>query len=238
MATSINSISDVNRILYINLKHRVDRKEHVEKQLKTVGFSSFERFDAIKMKFGVLGCSLSHLKCLAIAKQNNWSHVLICEDDIEFLDPELFKKQLNGFLSTVKSWDVILLAGNNIKEYTKPNEYSIKVSWCQTTTGYLVKREYYDKLFNNIKFSVEKLMKEPQNHHIYAIDQYWTKLQYTDNWFLITPPTVVQRDDYSDIEKRRTNYKHIMLNLDKYENSSETDNQSKITENPFVKNGL
>jgi hypothetical protein len=81
-------------------------------------------------------------------------------------------------------------------------------------------------------------MKEPQNHHIYAIDQYWTKLQYTDNWFLITPPTVVQRDDYSDIEKRRTNYKHIMLNLDKYDKSSETDNHNKITENPFIKNGL
>lgn len=227
------NISDIKHAFYINLEHRVDRRIHIEKELKSVGLNAFQRFNAIKMNFGALGCSLSHLKCLTIAKENNWEHVLICEDDMQFLDPTLFVKQLNGFLSNVTDWDVVLLAGNNIKEYTTPNEYSIKVSWCQTTTGYLVKREYYDALIDNFKTSVERLIKQPHNHHIYALDQYWTKLQYTDNWFLITPPTVVQRDDYSDIEKRRTNYKSIMLNVDKT-----NEKNGKITKNPFIENNI
>jgi hypothetical protein len=32
---------------------------------------------------------------------------------------------------------------------------------------------------------------------------------------LITPLTVTQREDYSDIEKRSTNYSHLMLDLNK-----------------------
>jgi hypothetical protein len=32
---------------------------------------------------------------------------------------------------------------------------------------------------------------------------------------LITPLSVVQREDYSDIEQRVTNYGHLMLDLDK-----------------------
>lgn len=233
----LKSFSDIKNAFYINLEHRVDRKHHVENQLNSIGITTHTRCNAIKMKFGALGCSLSHLKCLKTAKDNNWSHVLICEDDIQFLDPPLFVKQLNGFLENVDDWDVVLIAGNNIKEYSTTNEYSVKVSWCQTTTGYLVKSDYYDKLIENFTTSIEKLIKEPQNHHLYAIDQYWTKLQHTDNWFLITPPTVVQRDDYSDIEKRRTNYKSIMLQLDK-PTSNNNKNKNSPYENPLIKNNL
>jgi len=234
----LKSFSDIKNAFYINLEHRVDRKHHVENQLNSIGITTHTRFNAIKMKFGALGCSLSHLKCLKTAKENNWDHVLICEDDIQFLDPQLFVKQLNGFLENVDDWDVVLIAGNNIKEYSVTNDYSVKVSWCQTTTGYLVKRDYYDKLIDNFATSIEKLIKEPYNHHLYAIDQYWTKLQHTDNWFLITPTTVVQRDDYSDIEKRRTNYKSIMLQLDKLTSYNNNKNRNTPSENPLIKNNL
>jgi GR25 family glycosyltransferase involved in LPS biosynthesis len=232
MSKNLKSINDIKNVFYINLQHRVDRKHHVENQLKSIGITNYTRFDAIKMNYGVLGCSLSHLKCLVNAKENNLDHILICEDDIQFLDPQLFIKQIDGFLKNVEKWDVVLLGGNNIKEYSITNDYSVKVSWCQTTTGYLVKNEYYDKLIDNFRTSVNNLIKEPQKHTLYAIDQYWTKLQYTDNWFLITPMSVVQRDDYSDIEKRITNYKSVMLKLDK------TNSNNKITENPLIKNNL
>ena len=58
-------------------------------------------------------------------------------------------------------------------------------------------------------------MKEPEKHVFYAIDKYWFHLQERDNWFLITPLTVIQRADYSDIEKKTTNYAKGMLDLDK-----------------------
>ena len=90
----LSNISDIKNAFYINLESRPDRKKHVEKQLKNIGISA-ERFNAIKLPNGALGCSMSHLKCLEIAKQNDWDSVLIIEDDIQFLDPTLFISQLN-----------------------------------------------------------------------------------------------------------------------------------------------
>jgi hypothetical protein len=52
-------------------------------------------------------------------------------------------------------------------------------------------------------------------HYFFAIDKYWFCLQQFDNWYLIIPPTIVQREGYSDIEKRVTNYKNMMTDIDK-----------------------
>ena len=49
----------------------------------------------------------------------------------------------------------------------------------------------------------------------FAIDQYWHKLQLEDKWYLVTPLTVTQKPDYSDIEKRTINYNYVMLDLEK-----------------------
>jgi GR25 family glycosyltransferase involved in LPS biosynthesis len=211
----IGGITDIKHTLYINLSSRVDRKEHVEKELGKIGIP-FERFNAIKLPNGALGCSMSHLKCLQIAKEMGWSHVFICEDEIQFIDPELLKKQLDTFLKTHSDdWDVLLVAGNNMPPYIPIDESCVQVKQCQTTTGYIVKQHYYDTLITNFKLGIQCLMREPHKHSIYAIDKYWFFLQQQDRWFLIVPLTVVQRTDYSDIEKRMVNYKRIMTDLDK-----------------------
>ena len=50
---------------------------------------------------------------------------------------------------------------------------------------------------------------------LYAIDMYWKHLQSKDNWYLLYPLTVTQYENYSDIEKRNTNYNHLMLDPEK-----------------------
>ena len=210
----MNTISDINYAFYINLITRPDRKQYVESQLDKIGIQA-ERFNAVKLPNGALGCSMSHLKCLETAKKNNWSHLLIVEDDITFLQPEVFKNQLSLFLSKHDNWDVVLIGGNNVPPYTKIDDTCVKVYSCQTTTGYLVNGHYFDTLIQNYRDGIRKLIEFPQQHVIYAIDKYWFQLQKKDNWFLIIPLTVVQREDYSDIEKRCTNYSHVMLDLDK-----------------------
>jgi len=210
----MESIQDIKHAFYINLASRPDRKQHVESQLNIIGIKA-ERFNAIKLPNGALGCSMSHLKCLEIAKENSWPHLLIVEDDIRFLNPDVFKTQLSSFLSKHKSWDVVLVGGNNVPPYTKIDDTCIKVSTCQTTTGYLVNGHYFDTLIDNFRTGIKKLIEFPQQHINYAIDKYWFQLQRKDNWFLIIPLTVTQREDYSDIEKRPTNYTPVMLDLDK-----------------------
>jgi hypothetical protein len=70
-------------------------------------------------------------------------------------------------------------------------------------------------LIENIKTGIKKLMDYPDKHVLYAIDKYWFNLQKKDKWYLIIPLSVTQREDYSDIEKRATNYSRAMLDLDK-----------------------
>jgi len=211
---NLSCLTDIKHAFYINLLERPDRKIHVETQLKSIGINNFYRFNAIKVLNGALGCSMSHLKCLQIAKEENFPHILIVEDDIQFLDVELFINQTNGFFKN-NVWDVMLLAGNNMPPYIKKDNYCVRVSKCQTTTGYLVLSHYYDKMIANIKMGINNLIKDPKNHRFFAIDKYWFSLQKEDLWYLIVPLSVIQREDYSDIEKKKTNYKKPMLDLDK-----------------------
>jgi glycosyl transferase family 25 len=210
----MKNTQDITHAFYINLESRTDRKEHVEQQLQYVGINA-TRFNAIKLENGALGCSMSHLKCIETAKKNNWDHILIVEDDITFLNPLLFVNNLNKFLEKNSDWDVVLIGGNIIPPYKKVDATCVQVINCQTTTGYLVKSHYYDTLIQNYKEGINKLLKEPENHYQYAIDKYWFSLQERGKWFLITPLTVTQKEDYSDIEKKETNYSRVMLDLEK-----------------------
>jgi glycosyl transferase family 25 len=211
----INSIDDIKHAFYINLEHRVDRKNQVEEELKTLGIKA-ERFNAIKMENGAIGCSMSHLKILQDAVNNNLDHVLIVEDDISFLKPEVFKTQINKFFELHgNNWDVILLAGNNMPPYKPIDDTCIQVSRCQTTTGYLVNGHYIKVLMQNVKLGLTNLISKPSEHSKFAIDKFWFVLQGASKWFLITPLTVVQREGYSDIEKRVINYENIMQDINK-----------------------
>ena len=212
----MNSISDIKHAFYINLRSRPDRKQHVESQLKTIGINA-ERFNALKMDNGALGCSFSHLKLLEMAKANNYEHILIMEDDILFTEPDVFISQFNSFLSNHKDFDVAIISGNNCPPFTNIDDTCVQVTRCQTTTCYLVQQHYFDTLIKNFREGIYKLIKEPHNHKLYAIDKYWFQLQAIDKWYLIIPLTVTQREDYSDIEKRATNYTSAMLDLDKVE---------------------
>ena len=215
--SKINSLDDIKHAFYINLEHRTDRKEHVENQLATIGLKG-ERFNAIKMENGAIGCSMSHLKLLQEAVKNNLPHILIVEDDITFLEPEVFKTQINKFFELHQNnWDVVLLAGNNMPPYEKIDETCIKTSRCQTTTGYLVNGHYIKILMQNIKMGLTNLLNKPDDKMNFAIDKFWFILQQSSKWYLIIPLTVIQREDYSDIEKRVTNYENLMKDLDKEE---------------------
>ena len=219
MATTPTTTTTISNIegYYINLKSRTDRKMHVEHQLDLIGIrDNVKRFNAIHNVNGRIGCSLSHLKCIQMAKEQNMECVLIIEDDIYFLLPDEFVKNVNKFLSNSNNiWDVLLLAGNVLPPFTTNDEVSIKITHCQTTTGYIVKRHYYDTLISNIKEGVEKLMKNPEHHYFFAIDKYWINLQKQHRWMLLIPLTVVQKPDYSDIEKKYTDYQHLMTSIDK-----------------------
>jgi hypothetical protein len=207
----------LKHVLYINLEHRTDRLEYVVGELGKIGIFHGERFPAIKMAAGNVGCTLSHIKCLELAKKNEWPFVFICEDDITFTNPRVFCESLQKFAESGIPWDVLVVGGNNCPPFQFITEYCIRVQNVQTTTGYIVRKEYYDVLLANFKDGVSRLMREPDKKKHYSIDIYWKQLQQLDRWYLLTPLTVVQNYDYSDIEGKMIDYRGMMLDLDKRE---------------------
>jgi hypothetical protein len=102
-----------------------------------------------------------------------------------------------------------------VPPYNQVEDYCARVFYCQTTTGYVVKKQYYKTLLLNFRESAKNLMREPNNPKAYALDMYWKRLQIQDYWYMITPPTVIQYESYSDIENRTLNYKNLMLDMEK-----------------------
>jgi GR25 family glycosyltransferase involved in LPS biosynthesis len=200
---------------FINLNHRTDRLEHITQEFNKMGITA-ERVEGIQPKTPAIGCTLSHIKCLELAKKRDYEQVFICEDDITFTNPELFKQNLQNFVNNdTINWNVLIVSGNNCPPFQKLYEYACRVFYCQCCTGYIVKKEYYDTLLANFKEGLSKLIQDPSNKPQYAVDRYWFKLQMQDYFYLITPLTVIQYDNYSDIEQKQVSYTNVMLDLDK-----------------------
>jgi len=201
--------------LFINLEDRKDRLEHALNEFEKMGIKA-ERVNAVKLKNGAIGCTMSHIKCIELAKERKYEQVFVCEDDITFLNVDLFKENIEKFYDNDDIlWDVLIVGGNNVPPFQQVEPYCARVFSCQTTTGYIVKRSYYDTLLKNFKDSVRNLIKTPENKREFALDIYWKRLQMQDFWYMITPPTVTQYENYSDIEEQVTNYDHLMLDMDK-----------------------
>ena len=57
--------------LFINLEQRPDRLEHAQAEFKKMRIDA-ERVNAVKTKMGAVGCTLSHIRCLELAKQRKY----------------------------------------------------------------------------------------------------------------------------------------------------------------------
>jgi len=199
----------IDAIIYINLKHRTDRKEWIEKEISRMGFSKniVHRINAIHdTDCGHLGCGKSHVAALNLAIENKWSRVMILEDDFEF---RIDKKDLDTFLTDMDKlkWDVILLAlGHN--ELCEKRDNIRKVICSTTASGYILKSDYYDTLLENFEGSVKKTIEQLADfrktnktkfiHGVHAVDQSWTELQKKNNFYTRDPVVGKQANFSSD----------------------------------------
>ena len=202
---------------YINLEHRKDRYDNVQKQMEWWPKNKLIRIDAIKHEDGALGCGLSHIKALKhakkIANSRNQSYVLILEDDFKWKFDEIKTKDI--LISAIKSnivCDVITLITCSQCGAQIENTDNIlrKVSNSGSTAGYIVKIDYIDKLIDtfenimSIRIKNKITKKNPQsdkkwNHSSTQIDQAWKKLQQLDNWHTTNPTLVKIIDTPSNI---------------------------------------
>ena len=186
--------NNIDKIIYINLDKRKDRKEHIENELNNFGLD-FERYEAIEMKSG---CSISHLNVLKLARERNYKNILILEDDFTFLvSKEEFEIQLTLFFNANIDYNVCMLS-YNLNESEKTNyDFIVKALDVQTASGYIVNSNYYDKLIDLYEWANPKLS-ETGEHWIYSNDQVWKRYQRDDKFYCFTLRIGKQMDGYSD----------------------------------------
>jgi glycosyl transferase family 25 len=189
----------VDKILYINLEDRKDRRKEIEEELKFISNDKIMRFNAIKHQHGYIGCVMSHIACLDYAIKNDLNNIMILEDDASFSNYKDGIKILKELLN--KDWDVITL-GNVGVDYDKE---TYKLNSAQTTTGYIVNNHYFKILRKNFMDGMKKA-EETHDWPNYALDQYWKKLQKKDNWYIVVPSLVIQRPSFSSICNQHVDY--------------------------------
>lgn len=202
-------------VIYINLSHRIDRKELILNEIqkiKTIDESQIFRIDAVlEPMCGHIGCGKSHIKALELAIANDWSSVLVLEDDFCFNEhyegEHSFKK-----IQTIE-WDAVLLA--QVYHCNQDSEYAFlkRARRSTTSSGYIVRRHYYPVLLENFKNSVTIMEREFQTHSANciaqnapvsklnicsAIDQHWFSLQDRDTFYAFHPPIGHQIPLWSD----------------------------------------
>jgi glycosyl transferase family 25 len=206
----------IDAILYINLDHRTDRREHLEAEFKRMAIPAekIHRIDAIKNANGALGCTMSHIKCLKLVEQHpEWKTVMIMEDDYTFRGkrPVDFTRPLASFFQTYPvgsdTWDVFLPSYNhwNARIEDTTDERFKRVRYSQTTSSYIFQRRYLERLKTNFRESATNLLRHGKQP-AHCLDINWTKLQQEDRWFLIIPSLGYQYDNHSDIEGRVVRY--------------------------------
>ena len=181
------------KILYINLDHRTDRREHIEKH-----FPNSERFSAIKdANGGYFGCVRSHIQCLKIAKYRRYESIIILEDDFKYKDERTLLS-----MDIPETFDMLLLSnlisGGDTTKYDDKFDRVFKAQW---TSGYLIHQNFYDTLINTFEDSLKALYEKYSRENY--LDIYWNKI-FKDSLILKHKNIIGGQleNDFSDIQKK------------------------------------
>ena len=183
--------NNIDKIFYINLDKRTDRKEEIENELKRMDLTA-ERYPAIYTpNSGIVGCGYSHLNVLKLAKERGYKNVLIFEDDCIFL--ENFENEAKKCVDELKNveWDILYFGGevNNYCVDVSENLVKVENGGVYCCHAYAVNKRFYDVILNvNV-------------HHVDILDIFF--LNYSSNsrtYILSRKLLAIQDSIHSDIK--------------------------------------
>jgi glycosyl transferase family 25 len=200
-------MENIDKIIYINLDRRTDRRAEIETELTKMGLSAI-RFSAFETPGdGMKGCQMSHLEVLKIARDQKWKNVLILEDDFMFkVSREELDNELNKVFKNNIKYDVLMLAYNlfNSQPYNDTIAYARQAL---TTAGYIINSTFYDEIIKALEIGLDMYIKT-KKFNIYGVDTCTLHLQQTKEWFYFLKRLGIQRPSYSDLL-----YKHVEYNV-------------------------
>ena len=197
----------IDKIFYINLESRKDRNEEMLTEFSRMNIpeEQVHRFPAIRSSPGSIGCALSHLNLLMFIKQKGYTNTIILEDDFQFIiSPDELRENMSRFFETVPKYDVVMLS-YVLLQSAPFNPVCNRALCAQTTSGYMIHKDFLDKLIGCYKTALPLLVKT-HDEEKYACDQSWKSLQPSSGWFYFNQRIGRQRPGYSDIENRFVDY--------------------------------
>jgi len=191
----------IPKLFYINLEKRTDRNGQFLSNFSDHEKYNIERIDAFyEPQNGALGCLKSHIYTLKKAKGLEFEFILVCEDDLCIINMIKLNSVLDRFFKEIKIWDVLLVAhGSTTILKNTYNRNFAKIVSAQTTSAYIIKKDYIDTLLNIYEESLKKYESSKKWTCNYCVDQSWKILQSKDNWYAVFPRLARQRESYSDI---------------------------------------
>ena len=194
-------------IWVINLERRKDRWEHFLAQMKSLGITSFRRFEAydkpvdhLGNQNGNMGCTSSHRALYEIiAHEKPSKPVLIFEDDVAFAhgDPQ---RAFAEFAGEIPSDMAMLYLGGHYAEVPQRwvTPRLIRINRMLTTSSYFVTWQQARKM-------------APHISGIGPIDTLLGKWNVEDPCYICEPRLFVQYPNFSDLQERHASNHQMML---------------------------
>ena len=179
----------------INLKHRIDRRDHMINEIKKLPVS-YQFIDGIIDETKT--CFQSQKKCIQLAKDNNLPYIMVLEDDAIFTDNclELFKNSFEEIQNL--EWDMFFLGANLQAPATKISDTLLKLNGAFAAHAYLVHKRFYDTIINL--------------PHTCEMDVHYNNLMLYNNIYMCDPMIAYQKPSYSDLQNGYRDYNEAIYN--------------------------
>jgi hypothetical protein len=206
----------IDKVFYLNLKRRTDRRAHVEAELRRLGLpdSMVERYDAYEHRMGCYGASRTHIGVLVRGYERGYRRFLVVEDDFEAnCSTGEFAARITRFMRRhADTFDVVMLTalvngssgGSSSKSSSSSSSSTVVIADKEDADlrlvrdasdagGYLVQARFCPRLIECMAESAPKLL-QTYRHWDFALDQAWKRLQReSNNWYVFEPRLARQR---------------------------------------------
>jgi hypothetical protein len=202
----------IDRVFYINLESRTDRRAEIEEELKTKFlYEGAERFVGItaaacgfQERGGAYGCAMSHISLFRKMILNNWDTMMVLEDDAKLITSrEEMDKYIGAFLDDEQC--DILCIGNSCGDNKDYSEFFNRCFNTQTTSCYVLKKKFVKILLECYFTNPSEAMTLKEDcgnikERVGIIDTAWLPLQQSHFFMMPKVRQVIQRESYSDIQ--------------------------------------
>ena len=189
----------------VNLETRPDNLELIKKEMDYIGWE-FEKFNAVNRN-SYMGCTLSHLEIIKIAKERGYDRVMVIEDDCVFMPYaksllDDIEKQIEGIefgvfnitptlnrkLNSSDKYDLLLDITN-----LPPKEEHHSETFA--TNILIYDKSVYDEMFNIASTAFTE-----SGDYYFPIDGYLVNFIYPKfQSYCAALPIAPQRNSYSDV---------------------------------------